>query len=286
MQLLQRKPNFVPYFQRIPENFVNKFREELSTVATLTIPDGHVWRVGYRKMGNSIWFHERWEEFVECYSIRVGYFLVFRYEGNSNFFVHIFNLTASEINFQSNALSSASGLNYGNRYNVFEELEEDDSAEILGSSLPCLTSGPLKNKLLGECGDQLTSSKSYTPPSLQNLFNGSQLKNCLNWASEGNLHLSKGVNKSSAEIQLTRDIGVQFNAVELKKSLDEVRLQSPGQEIQRTKKTVRKKRKPDPSKLFKIKLYFSFAAFKEFNLLISDFQNMQMSRSHQFHRRK
>lgn len=165
-------------------------------------------------------------------------------------------------------------------------MEDDDSAEFLGPSPSCLTTGPLKNKLFGECGDQLTPSKSYTPPSLQNLFNGSQLKNSFNWAGEGNLHPFKGVNKSPGEIQPSRDIGVQFNAVEFKKSLDEVKLRNPGQEIQTIKKTVRKKRKPDPSKLFKIIISFRPVLFKGFNILISNSIIMQMSRSHPFNMKR
>ncbi|KAG6709601.1 hypothetical protein I3843_06G132900 [Carya illinoinensis] len=231
---------------RIPENFANKFRDEFSAVATLSLPDGHVWQVGLKRIGNSVWFHNGWQKFVERYSIRVGYFLIFRYGGNSRFFVHIYNLPASEISYQSNALGGTHGLIYGNQYNVFEQMEDDDSAAIMGSSLPCLTSGPLKNKLLGECGDQLTPSRSYTPPSLQNLFNGSQLKNCLNWAGERNPHPSKGVKKSPAETEPTRNVGVQFNSIEFKRSLDEVKFQSPDQETQ-IKKTMRKKRKPDPN---------------------------------------
>ncbi|KAF5448736.1 hypothetical protein F2P56_029242 [Juglans regia] len=246
-----------PYFQklilsstiraeelRIPENFANKFRGELSTVATITVLDGRIWRVGLKKIGNSVWFHNGWQEFVEHYYIRVGYFLIFRYEGNSGFFVHIFNLTTSEINYQSNAFGSIQGLNYRNQYNVFEEMEDDDSAEIMGSALPCLAGGHLKNKLLDECGEQM--EPSYTPPSLRNLFNGSQLKNCLNQAGDGNLHVSKGVKKSPAEIQATREMRIHFNTSELKKSLDEVKLQSLDQVTLRNKKTMRKKQKPDP----------------------------------------
>ncbi|XP_022749180.1 B3 domain-containing transcription factor VRN1-like isoform X3 [Durio zibethinus] len=70
---------------RIPDNFVQKFRDELSIAAALTVPDGHVWRVGIKKADNKVWFQEGWQEFVERYYIRVCYFLVFRYEGNSAF---------------------------------------------------------------------------------------------------------------------------------------------------------------------------------------------------------
>ncbi|KAE8735942.1 B3 domain-containing transcription factor VRN1 [Hibiscus syriacus] len=37
---------------RIPDNFVKRFRDELSVAAALTVPDGHVWRVGIKKTDN------------------------------------------------------------------------------------------------------------------------------------------------------------------------------------------------------------------------------------------
>ncbi|CAN1307235.1 B3 domain-containing transcription factor VRN1 [Linum perenne] len=52
--------------------------------------------------------------------------LIFRYEGNAIFNVHIFNLSASEINYQTNTLS-------GKRCLLFDELEDEDSAEYLNS---------------------------------------------------------------------------------------------------------------------------------------------------------
>ncbi|PPS12129.1 hypothetical protein GOBAR_AA08516 [Gossypium barbadense] len=142
---------------RIPDNFIKKFRDELSVAAALTVPDGHVWRVGIKKVDNKAWFKEGWQEFVERYYISVGYFLIFRYEGNSAFSVSIFNLYNSEINYQTNAL-------VGNQYNLgrqypFEELEDDE----------CVS------------------------PALPNLFGGSKL-NCINWSGEVNHHAPKGVN--------------------------------------------------------------------------------------------
>ncbi|PON53050.1 B3 DNA binding domain containing protein [Trema orientale] len=224
---------------RIPDSFVKKFRDELSTVATITVPDGHVWRVGLKKADNKIWFHDGWQDFVERYGIRVGYFLIFRYEGNSTFNVFIFNLSTSEINYQ-HPLNSSQAI-YSNRYQFFEEME-DDSDEILGFSPARMTTGPLKAKLFGERAEQMTSGKVFNPPSLQNLFNGSKL-NCINWGNEGNLHPAKGAGNFQAENQLTRDIGVQFNVMEPKKSADEVKLQNSEEDIRKTKKAGRKKRK-------------------------------------------
>ncbi|KAG4164768.1 hypothetical protein ERO13_A13G036900v2 [Gossypium hirsutum] len=151
---------------RIPDNFVKKFRDELSVAAALTVPDGHVWRVGIKKVDNKVWFQEGWQEFLERYYIRVGYVLVFRYEGNSAFSVSIFNLYNSEINYQTNALVGTQ-YNHGKQY-PFEQLEDDE----------CIS------------------------PALQNLFGGSKLNNCINWGGDANLQTSKGVNNQPIRVKL------------------------------------------------------------------------------------
>ncbi|XP_009342414.2 B3 domain-containing transcription factor VRN1 isoform X2 [Pyrus x bretschneideri] len=181
---------------RIPESFVQKFRNELSTTAKLTVPDGRVWHVGVKKVDNKFWFHGGWQEFIEHYSIRVGYFLTFRYEGCSSFTVHIFNLKTAEINYQPTALSSTGGSVY--RYQVFEEMEDDDSVEILGSSPTSIVTDSLRDKRFGDSANQLMPGKNCTP-SLQNLFNGSKPKNCMSRSDAGNLHLSKGDDLQAGE---------------------------------------------------------------------------------------
>ncbi|KAM1760339.1 hypothetical protein COP1_003166 [Malus domestica] len=198
---------------RIPESFVQKFRNELSAIAKLTVPDGRVWHVGIKKVDNKFWFHGGWLEFIEHYSIRVGYFLTFRYEGRSSFTVHIFNLKTAEINYQPNALSSTGGSIY--RYQVFEEMEDDDSVEILGSSPTSIVTDSLRDKRFGDSANKLIPGKNCTPL-LQNLFNGSKPKNCMSRSDAGNLHLSKG---------------------------DDLQA---GEDTQSIKKTMRKKRKVNP----------------------------------------
>ncbi|KDP46177.1 hypothetical protein JCGZ_10017 [Jatropha curcas] len=226
---------------RIPDNFVRKFGNDLSAFGRLSVPGGPVWPVGLIKADDKFWFHEGWQEFMERYSIRIGYFLVFRYEGHAVFTVHIFNLSASEINYQSNALS-------GRRYLVFEEMEDDDFIEHLSSSSPCLIPNSLKSKVFDERLDQMTIKKSCNPPALQNLFHESKL-NYINWSGEGNLHLSKGASISHMVDQDTRDVGVQFNAIEGKNCIEDVKFYSPDGvgEMQKPKKQGRKKRKLDPN---------------------------------------
>ncbi|XP_059438742.1 B3 domain-containing transcription factor VRN1-like [Corylus avellana] len=84
---------------KIPVKFVMEFGDDLSDVATLTVPNGHSWKVGLEKPNGEIWFHDGWKEFMEYHSIHYGYFLVFRYEGNSKFHVLVFDNTATEIQY-------------------------------------------------------------------------------------------------------------------------------------------------------------------------------------------
>ncbi|KAJ8766653.1 hypothetical protein K2173_001173 [Erythroxylum novogranatense] len=207
---------------RIPDDFIRKYGNYFSTSVRLAAPGGHVWGIGLIKTDNKVWLHENWHEFVERYSIRVGYFLVFRYEGNSLFNVHIFNLPASEINYQSKTLS-------GRRSLLFEEMEDDDYVESLGSSPPDL------------------DNKSYNTPVLQKFFNESKL-NYVNWYGEGNPHIPKGTSFAQVANLPPRDVGIHSATFEHKHSADEGKIHSPGGEFQKPKKRGRK-RKIDPNQL-------------------------------------
>ncbi|GAV84812.1 B3 domain-containing protein [Cephalotus follicularis] len=228
---------------RIPENFVRKFRDELSAAVTLTVPDGHIWHLGLKKVDNKIWFSDGWQEFMERYSICVGYFLVFRYEGNSSFNVFIFNLSSSEINYRSNTLEV---LNRGKQNYIFEEMEDNDN-EIMVVSPQYPIPDCLKSKVFDDRHDQLTSRKNYNSTEMQNLSSGSKLNNSINWATEGNLHLSKGGNSSLSTNRSGRDLGVQLNYVGRQNVANEGKLYSPREETPKVKKSGRKKRKIDPN---------------------------------------
>lgn len=85
--------------QRIPEDFVKKFGDELCDVATLRVPNGCVWKVGLTREGRKIWFNDGWHDFVKNHSILKDYFLVFEYAKNSTFDVLIFDKSACEIEY-------------------------------------------------------------------------------------------------------------------------------------------------------------------------------------------
>lgn len=102
------------HVQPIPKKFLGKFGDELSSIATLTLPNGHDWLVGLTKDEGKVWFHHGWHDFVEYHSICVGYFVVFKYAKNSNFRVLIFDTTACEIPYPSRKMCSPSLQNQAN----------------------------------------------------------------------------------------------------------------------------------------------------------------------------
>lgn len=121
--------------QMIPESFARRYGGELSGVATLRVPNGRVWHVGLRKCGKKkrkMWLEDGWSEFIEYHSISAGYFLFFRYEKSSSFYVLIFDVAASEIVYpQYYGLENEEG-------NLLTECEVriDDCVEIKGPETP------------------------------------------------------------------------------------------------------------------------------------------------------
>ncbi|KAJ4716407.1 B3 domain-containing transcription factor VRN1-like [Melia azedarach] len=111
----------------IPEKFVRKFGDELSAVATLRVPNGRVWRVGLKKDGRKIWFHENWNAFVKHHSICFGHFVVFEYIKHSTFDVLVFDTTACEIDYPTTQ-------NEKHNSEEQDEIKNEDSVEILGTT--------------------------------------------------------------------------------------------------------------------------------------------------------
>ncbi|XP_071721646.1 B3 domain-containing transcription factor VRN1 [Rutidosis leptorrhynchoides] len=147
---------------RIPENFLNAHRIELSVAVTLKVPDGHVWRIGLQKVDNKIWLTDGLLQFLQRHSIRVGYLLVFRYDGDSSFCVFIFNLAFSEVNYRSNTIENP---NHGRHSRIFEEMEDEDVTSSLPPTPYHNIAEPLKNKLFAERVNHFTLSKAYNPSS-------------------------------------------------------------------------------------------------------------------------
>ncbi|XP_015878653.3 B3 domain-containing transcription factor VRN1-like [Ziziphus jujuba] len=84
---------------KIPRKFGKKIVNELSSIATITVPNCHTWKLGLEKANGRISFVDGWQQFVDYHSIASGYFLVFRYEGFSKFHVYIFDKSCTEIDY-------------------------------------------------------------------------------------------------------------------------------------------------------------------------------------------
>ncbi|KAL4651864.1 hypothetical protein ACB092_01G191600, partial [Castanea dentata] len=87
------------FLQRIPKKFTLKYGVHLTDTAFLTIPNGTKWKVKLTKRDGEVWFQNGWCEFASCHALTLGHLLVFKYEGNSQFYVLIFDATTTEIDY-------------------------------------------------------------------------------------------------------------------------------------------------------------------------------------------
>ncbi|KAK4603642.1 hypothetical protein RGQ29_012235 [Quercus rubra] len=115
---------------RIPKKFISKYGVDLSNMAFLTVPNGTKWKVKMTKRDGEVWFQNGWCEFASCHALTLGHLLVFRYEGNSHFYVLIFDATATEIDYP---------LDDQHQVRRMEDVERDDidnSLEIVDGFMP------------------------------------------------------------------------------------------------------------------------------------------------------
>ncbi|KAL2490730.1 Uncharacterized protein Adt_26358 [Abeliophyllum distichum] len=169
----------------IPRKFVGKYGPELSNVVRLTDSIGGVWCVRLEKVEKTLWFHDGWEKFVQDHSISYGYFLVFKYRGNSNFNVRIFDLTASEVHYPLNSSHKFEGTNPQNSISETEEFSDDlghpvvstemeehsddDSVKILASFPGKPMACPPRYGAPNECMGKATSGRRHDHQTLHDL---------------------------------------------------------------------------------------------------------------------
>ncbi|XP_052172959.1 B3 domain-containing transcription factor VRN1-like isoform X2 [Diospyros lotus] len=226
---------------KIPGKFVKKLGYELPAVATLTTPNGCAWRVRLKKIEDKVWFSDGWHEFVEHQSIRVGFLLVFTFEGNSKFRVNIYDMANAEIKYQCDTLSSSVGPSGGNQYAVpyRDGGEYNYSVGFLKYHPSCQVSPFLENSMFGETVAHQKLGKSYDQPLLQKgireadgIFSGTELRNSRFKVDGEKSHV--GIVQSAA--RSTRDIGIQCNYGELVTSAYEIKLQSLHQRAESRKR--------------------------------------------------
>ncbi|XP_060216997.1 uncharacterized protein LOC132644419 [Lycium barbarum] len=104
---------------RIPQDFASRYYNNMQSPARLEVPSGEVWKVEVVKSEGQSWLTKGWQDFIDCYSVKCGHFLMFGYNGHSHFNVTIFDMSASEIEYPC-------GAPHGTHIP-----ESDDSVEIL-----------------------------------------------------------------------------------------------------------------------------------------------------------
>ncbi|PON60410.1 B3 DNA binding domain containing protein [Parasponia andersonii] len=129
--------NILEHKMRIPTKFAMIFGEQLSEVATLTVPDGKTWHVRLKKeREKNIWLLDGFKEFMNYYSIHYGHILLFIYQGSSEFSVRICEGIGSEIDYPNHG-PAGNDIGEPNLDNHNEEdmADHDDqiSVEILDS---------------------------------------------------------------------------------------------------------------------------------------------------------
>ncbi|KAI5319449.1 hypothetical protein L3X38_039157 [Prunus dulcis] len=114
---------------KIPMKFVMKYGEHLSSPVHLKLPNGAEWEIELRRCNNGgVWFDKGWPEFSKFCSLDYGNWLVFGYEGNSNFHVLIFDRTSTEVEY---------AITKPEMEETDYEEEDDNSIEILDGFPPC-----------------------------------------------------------------------------------------------------------------------------------------------------
>nr|GMC56112.1 B3 domain-containing protein REM16-like [Ipomoea batatas]GMC69430.1 B3 domain-containing protein REM16-like [Ipomoea batatas] len=75
----------------IPQKFADNLREKLADSVSLKGPCGAIWNVDLEADGDKLYLKYGWKEFVEEHSLRENDVLVFKYNGNLQFDVTMFD---------------------------------------------------------------------------------------------------------------------------------------------------------------------------------------------------
>lgn len=83
----------------IPEKFVKKYGTELHGKVRLKAPGGAPWPVDLQRKQGKVWLRNGWPQFATFYSLCFGHSVLFKYQGNCDFEVVIFDTSATEIDY-------------------------------------------------------------------------------------------------------------------------------------------------------------------------------------------
>ncbi|XP_039010287.1 B3 domain-containing protein LOC_Os12g40080-like [Hibiscus syriacus] len=112
----------------IPRKFARDYGNTLSSPVFFEVPNGEVWELELIKLEDGIWVQNGWRKFVEHYSLELGHFMVFRYQGNCRFHVLIFDRSASEIHYPH--ANDKEGIHQ----QAVPKIEEEDSVHIMNNN--------------------------------------------------------------------------------------------------------------------------------------------------------
>ncbi|KAJ6337881.1 hypothetical protein OIU76_007539 [Salix suchowensis] len=76
----------------IPKIFTRHLGRKLPDTVNLKGPSGSAWKVGLTTYNNTLFFNHGWQEFVKDHALEENDFLIFKYNGESNFDVLMFNM--------------------------------------------------------------------------------------------------------------------------------------------------------------------------------------------------
>lgn len=105
---------------RIPQAFIRKYRGLVHEKVKLKGLGGKSWDVKVEEINGGVFIKNGWRKFVADHSLKLGEFLVFKYEGNSLFSVKIFRTDGCKAEVTDNIASNVK----------CEELEEDFGSKL------------------------------------------------------------------------------------------------------------------------------------------------------------
>ncbi|XP_057763599.1 B3 domain-containing protein At3g06220-like [Salvia miltiorrhiza] len=152
-------PQFSSHQIRIPPDFTKNFRRALNEKVILKNKDGKTWYVEVKETPEGVFLKDGWPRFVDYHGLKVGEFLVFRYNGSYSFLVQIFGTNGckkekfgpqniathvkSEVESDNDDSSS---VDRSKLFKRFEEEEEDNNNEF--PKRPSFVSPPSRRKML------------------------------------------------------------------------------------------------------------------------------------------
>ncbi|XP_060670728.1 B3 domain-containing transcription factor VRN1-like [Ziziphus jujuba] len=114
----------------LPEEFVSKFERNLPDFAFFELPNGWIWKLRLQKRNGDVYLSLRDDEesvdFASYYSLQQGNVIFFKYDGNANFDVQIFDVNGDEINYDPTFSTTTSS-------SVEENGDDDDDSVIIST---------------------------------------------------------------------------------------------------------------------------------------------------------